>query len=223
MGYLDNTGLSHLWSKFKALLSNKVDTTNVETIVTNDSKLPTGSAIVKYAMPVNRVATSTQIGGVKPVSKTTAMTGSVGVDKNGILWAETSSGDMTKAVYDTDNDGIVDNAEKLGGELPKYYALTEYHATFATASFASVSVTKADGTTTVTEYKCTVSVSGITATTLLTDLEYRPTGVPDTDEITKGIYGTIVSYESGAGTVSIYMSAAPSADIILYFKGRETA
>ena len=40
-------------------------------------------------------------------------------------------------------------------------------------------------------------------------------------EITKGIYGTIASYESGAGTVSIYMSAAPSADIILYFKGRK--
>ena len=26
------------------------------------------------------------------------------------------SGDMTKAVYDTDNDGVVDNAEKLGGK-----------------------------------------------------------------------------------------------------------
>ena len=25
------------------------------------------------------------------------------------------SGDMLKAVYDTDNDGVVDNAEKVGG------------------------------------------------------------------------------------------------------------
>lgn len=100
---------------------------------------------------------------------------------------------------------------------------TQYHATFSAASFVSVSVKKADGTTTVTEYKCTVSVSGITATTLLTDLEYHPTGVPDTDETTKSIYGTIVSYESGAGTVSVYMSATPSADIILWFKGRKTA
>lgn len=35
------------------------------------------------------------------------------------------SGDMTKAVYDTDNDGKVDSAEdadKLGGQLPSYYA-----------------------------------------------------------------------------------------------------
>ena len=97
----------------------------------------------------------------------------------------------------------------------------QYHATFAAASFVAVTVTKSDGTTTVTEYKCTVSVSGIVAAMQLSDLEYKPTGVPDTDEITKGIYGTIVSYESGAETVSVYMSAAPSADIILYFKGRK--
>ena len=29
---------------------------------------------------------------------------------------------MSTEVYDQDNDGIVDNAEKLGGELPSYYA-----------------------------------------------------------------------------------------------------
>ena len=32
------------------------------------------------------------------------------------------SGDMLKSTYDTDNDGVVDNAEKLGGQLPAYYA-----------------------------------------------------------------------------------------------------
>ena len=32
------------------------------------------------------------------------------------------SGDMTKAIYDTDEDGVVDNASKLGGQLPAYYA-----------------------------------------------------------------------------------------------------
>ena len=32
------------------------------------------------------------------------------------------AGDMLKSVYDTDGDGIVDNAEKLGGQLPSYYA-----------------------------------------------------------------------------------------------------
>lgn len=38
-------------------------------------------------------------------------------------------GDMTKAVYDKNNDGKVDiseNAEKLGGQLPSYYASKNY-------------------------------------------------------------------------------------------------
>ena len=32
------------------------------------------------------------------------------------------TGDMLKSIYDTDNDGIVDDAAKLGGQLPEYYA-----------------------------------------------------------------------------------------------------
>lgn len=34
----------------------------------------------------------------------------------------TGAGDMTKAVYDTNNSGAVDNAEALGGHAPSYYA-----------------------------------------------------------------------------------------------------
>ena len=35
---------------------------------------------------------------------------------------EAGLGDMLKAVYDTTDNGVVDNAEQLGGELPAYYA-----------------------------------------------------------------------------------------------------
>lgn len=46
---------------------------------------------------------------------------------NAKYWAEqamnsSQGGDMTKAIYDTNADGVVDNAEKLGGQLPEYYA-----------------------------------------------------------------------------------------------------
>ena len=34
-------------------------------------------------------------------------------------------GDMTKAVYDTDNDGVVDNAKKLDGHPASYFATPE--------------------------------------------------------------------------------------------------
>lgn len=53
----------------------------------------------------------------------------VGVPNNdGVNWrylaqgsGGTSGGDMLKSVYDLNNNGIVDNAEKLGGQLPSYY------------------------------------------------------------------------------------------------------
>lgn len=38
---------------------------------------------------------------------------------------ELGGGDMMKATYDTDDDGVVDNAAKLGGQAPAYYAVAE--------------------------------------------------------------------------------------------------
>jgi hypothetical protein len=40
---------------------------------------------------------------------------------NWIAAASSGSGDMTKAVYDTNNNGIVDNSEKLNGQSASYY------------------------------------------------------------------------------------------------------
>ena len=56
-----------------------------QSVVTNDdTKIPTGAAIVAYMTAVG-------------------------------------SGDMQKAIYDTTASGVVDNAEKLGSQLPAYY------------------------------------------------------------------------------------------------------
>ena len=67
------------------------------------------------------VATSTTLGGVKPVAKTSDMTQSVGVDANGALYTApggggTGSGDMLKSVYDP--TGTVEQA----GGIPDYVA-----------------------------------------------------------------------------------------------------
>lgn len=76
----------------------------------------TGSS---YTLPI---ASSTTLGGVKPVTKTSDMTQSVGVDENGALYTApggggggTGSGDMLKSVYDpqdksTDIFAYADNA-----------------------------------------------------------------------------------------------------------------
>ena len=39
------------------------------------------------------------------------------------VWiSSTGSGDMVKSVYDTGNNGVVDNSERLNGQLPSFYA-----------------------------------------------------------------------------------------------------
>lgn len=59
-----------------------------------------------------------------------------GADGSGI-------GDMTKATYDQDGDGVVDDAEKLGGELPSHYATldsnSKVEATQTTAAMVDIS------------------------------------------------------------------------------------
>lgn len=52
------------------------------------------------------IATSSTIGGVKPASKTTEMTQSVGVDSNGALWTAPASGGITNAE-------VIEYAEQL--------------------------------------------------------------------------------------------------------------
>lgn len=43
------------------------------------------------------------------------------IDPSG-TFTPVGTGDMAKSVYDTDDNGIVDNAEKLGGNAPSHYA-----------------------------------------------------------------------------------------------------
>ena len=45
--------------------------------------------------------------------------------------AVTNPADMTKTVYDTNNSGVVDNAERLGGKLPGDYAAAKHAAQHA--------------------------------------------------------------------------------------------
>lgn len=56
------------------------------------------------------------------------------------------AGDMLKSTYDVDGDGVVDDAEKLGGQLPAYYAkATEVEAAAAAAQAAQEAADAAQG------------------------------------------------------------------------------
>lgn len=98
---------------------------------------------------------------------------------------EAASGDMLKATYDTNADGVVDDSEKLGGQLPSYYAKasdipvvpgvatttsnglmssndkTKLDSIGASGTFTLSSASWSVGSSVVTQ---TAAVSGITAT-----------------------------------------------------------
>lgn len=65
-----------------------------------------------YTLPI---ATETVLGGVKAGNNIT-----IGAD--GTISSVVAGGDMLKSTYDTNSDGIVNDSDKLGGQLPSYYA-----------------------------------------------------------------------------------------------------
>ena len=56
---------------------------------------------------------------------------------------EIGAGDMAKSSYDSDGDGIVDDAQKLGGHAPEHYAAAEALALHSGSAENPHAVTKA--------------------------------------------------------------------------------
>ncbi len=117
--------------KFSAVpFALKIPTDEKSLVYTSDGKLKVGqlqSLILNSGNSAN-TATLKAAGSMdESVTYTLPPTPSAGsflkTDALGNLsWGSPSgSGDMTKASYDIDQNGVVDNAEKLGGQLPSYY------------------------------------------------------------------------------------------------------
>ncbi|MDO4566399.1 MAG: hypothetical protein Q4B42_03615 [Oscillospiraceae bacterium] len=104
---------------------------------------------------------------------------------------ESRSSDMTKAVYDTDMDGVVNDSEKLGGEPPSYYAAAENALSSYESSLESYAVLPA-GTTI---YK---DLEDLTDTqTLADETEALITGAETLSEVEY----TIIEYSGAAAAV----------------------
>ena len=97
----------------RALVSNSSGKVSVSTVTSTELGYLDGVTSNVQTQLNNKlenipIATSTTLGGVKPVAKTSDMTQSVGVDANGALYTApggggTGSGDMLKSVYDPQN------------------------------------------------------------------------------------------------------------------------
>lgn len=76
-----------------------------------------------------------------PVTSVNGMTGDVTIDGGG------GSGDMEKSVYDVDENGIVDDSERLGGKLPEEYAAATHTHEHISITYPKTNTTYTDPTT----------------------------------------------------------------------------
>ncbi|MEG0785418.1 MAG: hypothetical protein RR389_08350, partial [Christensenella sp.] len=113
----------HSVTKVQVGLSNVDNTSDVSKPVSAAQAAAIDERIPKTDISQVLGATSTKIPSEKAVTDAMASAG---------------YGDMLKAVYDAGGSGVVDDAEKLGGQLPAYYAKkTEVDAAQGTADAAA--------------------------------------------------------------------------------------
>lgn len=120
--YLDDNGLLYLWSKIKGAFVKK-ETGKV--LSTNDYTTAEKEKLAGIEAGANK---TTIVDNLTSESTTSALSAAQGKALKASIDSITTDigalggGDMMKATYDTDGDGIVDDAEKLGGQAPSYYA-----------------------------------------------------------------------------------------------------
>lgn len=125
LNYLDKNATLYLLQKISNWLDGKVDKVSGKGLSTNDfttallNKL-NGIATGANKTTIENVLTSTSTTNALSAAQGKALKDLITELQNSM--GELGYGDMMKNVYDTDNDGVVDNAEKLGGQLPSYYA-----------------------------------------------------------------------------------------------------
>jgi hypothetical protein len=115
-------------------------------------------------------------------------------------------GDMTKAVYDTDDDGIVDNSEALEGHNSLYFK-NQYVITLPTAGYTEEEVTIWGEPKTMQVLTITADKDGNPLTNFATDMvaDY-PVNLTGTLEDFKKLYAV----EIGLASVTVYCEEVPT-------------
>lgn len=184
-GLPDTPGLStgDMQARFDSLANLSIDKFNTmldsvgDTVVDDDTKLPTMAAIVDYVV---------------------AMGG----------------GDMTKAVYDTDDDGVVDNSEQLNGHGETYYR-NQYTLTCPTTGYTSESVDVWGTTKTLQTIILTTDKDGATLDNFASGMKADyPMNVDASLEEFKKLY----AFAIGDQAVTLYFTEVPTASFHVVIK-----
>lgn len=123
--YLDNDGALYLVQKILALLSGKVDKVDGKGLSTNDYTTAEKNKLTGIETGANA---TTVVDSLSSTSTTDALSANQGKVLDGKITNLANSmedlgyGDMMKATYDSDSDGVVDNAAALDGHAASYFA-----------------------------------------------------------------------------------------------------
>lgn len=115
-------------------------------------------------------------------------------------------GDMVKAVYDTDDDGVVDNSEQLNGHGEEYYR-NQYEITLPTSGYTSGSVTIWGESLTLYSIVISTDKDGNPLTNFTSGMtEDYPINVSGSQTDFNKLY----AFSIGNGNVTFYLTSAPS-------------
>lgn len=121
-GFLDKDGLLYLWQKITNKFVLKVDGKNLST---NDFTDELKTKLAGIAEGANKTIVEDNLSSTSATNALSANQGKVLDEKIKAIndgMADLGAGDMLRSVYDIDGNGVVDDAEKLGGQTPDYYA-----------------------------------------------------------------------------------------------------
>ncbi len=136
MSFLNKTGLARLWANILALVNSKVDKVEGKDLSTNDftdtykDKLDELADFSGNYDDLN--GRPLIIDSLDSTSTTDALSAAQGkalkkaIDSISGDIGDLGGGDMMKATYDTDNDGIIDNSSRLEGHAASYFATAEH-------------------------------------------------------------------------------------------------
>lgn len=116
-------------------------------------------------------------------------------------------GDMMKAIYDTDNDGVVNNSAQLGGHNPEYYR-NQYVINCPTSGYTAVTETICGCSLTLKKIIITTDKDGAALSSFHAGLkEAYPLNINGT----KSNFGKLYAYQINEGSVDLYFTAEPDA------------
>ena len=138
--FLSYEGLSYLWTQLKALFNGKVDKEEGKGLSTNDYTTDEKNKLAGIDTGANKTVINDTVTSESTEEALSAAKGKYlndRIDSITLDMENKGAGDMLKATYDADNDGKVDvakhaetadsatnadDAAKLGGQSPEYYA-----------------------------------------------------------------------------------------------------